>query len=167
MTEGLFSSGTGGGSFPKFEEFEGRLVLMKPSKLEVVPKSAKIGGKAGDTQERVTADVWALNDETGEWDEYQDMYLSQASIVGASKKALKPGNPPYILGRAGKVPSKIGKDQGFDTPEKIAAGEAEWLKKGGKGEKPNFAWGLNDYTDDDVAKAMAYVNAHSPFASSE
>lgn len=166
MTEGLFSSGTGGGSFPKFEELEGKLVLMKPSKIEVVPKSVKIGGKAGDTQERVTADVWVLDDDSGEWDEYQDMYLSQASIVGASKKALKPGNPPYILGRAGKVPSKIGKDQGFDSREKIEAGLEAWLKRGGKGDKPNFAWGLDAVEPEDAAKAQSYL-ASKTFAPAE
>lgn len=166
MTEGLFSSGTGGGSFPKFEEFEGKLVLIKPSKVEVVPKSAKIGGKAGDTQERATADVWVLDDESGNWDEYQDMYLSQASIVGASKKALKPGNPPYILGRAGKVPSKMGKADGFTTREEIENGLTEWLKKGGKGPKPNYAWGLDPVEPEDAKAAQAYL-ASKTFAAAE
>lgn len=164
----LFRSGTGGGGkFPKFEELEGKLVLIKPEKVEIVPKSNKIGGKPGETTERLTADVVVFEDD-GSYEEYEEMFLSQAGIVGSAKKCLKPGGKPFMLGRAGKVPSKIGKDQGYDTPEKIEAGLAEWLKKGGKGDKPNFAWGLNDFdVDTDLPKAMAYVNKNGPFAAAE
>jgi hypothetical protein len=77
------------------------------------------------------------------------------------------GALPYVLGRVGKVPSSIGKNQAgkYDSREKIEAGLAEWLKKGGKGEKPNFAWGLDDFTDEDKATASAYIARKSPIAS--
>jgi hypothetical protein len=161
----LFRSGTGGGGkYPKLEELEGKLILIKPELIEQVPKPAQFGGKPGEMQDRLTADVVVFEDD-GSYEEFDEMFLSQAGIVGAAKKCLKPGGKPFMLGRVSKVPSKIGKDQGFDTTEKIEAGLAEWLKKGGKGPKPNFAWGLNDFDENtDLPMAMAYVNANSPFA---
>lgn len=161
----LFRSGTGGGGkYPKLEDLEGKLVLIKPEEIETVPRPAEFGGG---TQERLTADVVVFEDD-GSYEEFDEMFLSQAGIVGAAKKCLKPNGKPFMLGRVAKVPSKIGKEQGFDSTEKINTGLAEWLKKGGKGAKPNFAWGLNDYDETtDLPKALAYVNKNSPFAPSE
>jgi hypothetical protein len=166
----LFNSGGGGGAFPKLEEFEGKLILLKPSVVETVPKPARFNGKPGETQERVTADVVVFEDD-GSYEVTEDMYLSQVGIVGPCKKALKPGAKPFVLGRVSKVPSKIGKDQGFDTVEKIYEGFEAWRDAVSKNKKgvpePSYAWGLLDFSDEDVAKAMAYVNATSPFAAAE
>lgn len=164
----LFGNAGGGGSFPKVEDFEGKLILIKPELIEEVPKPAAFGGKPGETQERLTADVVVFEDD-GSYEVFNDMYLSQKTFVNAGKKALKPGAKPFILGRVGKVPSSIGKNQAgkYDSREKIEAGLAEWLRKGGKGEKPNFAWGLDDYTPEDAVMAAKYVADTSPFAAAE
>lgn len=163
----LFGSGGGGGKFPKVPELEGKLIALKPSIIEQVPKPKDFGGKPGEMQDRLTADCVVFDDEDGTWEEYDDMYFSQASFVGAGRKHLKPGAKPFILGRIGKVPSKIGKDQGFDTPEKIEAGLIEHFKSAGKKPKPNFAWGLNDASDEDKALAMKWYLSKSPFGSAE
>jgi hypothetical protein len=164
----LFGNGGGGGAYPKLHELEGKLVLLRPSKVEVVPKPARFGGKPGETQDRATADCVVFEDD-GSYEVFDDMYFSQAGIVPACKKALKPGAKPFVLGRVSKVPSKIGKDQGFDTVEKIYEGEAAWRDAVAKNKKgvpePSYAWGLLDYSDEDVAMAMKYVNDTSPMAS--
>jgi hypothetical protein len=159
----LFAN-TGGGSFPKFDEFEGKLILLKPELIESVPKPEKFGGGV---QDRLTATA-VVFEEDGTWEEYEDMYFSQVGIVNPARKTLKPNaRTRFVLGRVAKVPSKIGKDQGFDTTEKIVKGLEDWAKKGGRGDKPNYAWGLQDYSDADLAMAMAYLNETSPFASSD
>ena len=166
----LFNSGSGGGAFPKLEEFEGKLILLRPSKVETVPKPARFGGKPGETQERVTADV-VVFEEDGSYDVVEDMYLSQVGIVNPCKKALKPGAKPFVLGRVSKVPSKIGKDQGFDTVEKIYEGFEAWRDAVSKNKKgvpePSYAWGLLDFSDEDAQMAMKYVNDTAPFAAAE
>lgn len=162
--EDLFGSGSGGGKFPKVEELEGKLVLLKPYVIEQVPKPKDFGGKPGEMKDRLTADCIVFNDEDGSYEVYEEMYFSQASFVSAGRKHLKPGAKPFIIGRIGKVPSKIGKEQGFDTPEKIEAGLAEHFRTKGKALKPNFAWGMNDVSRDEMLMAFKYVLDTSPMA---
>jgi hypothetical protein len=162
--EDLFGSGSGGGKFPKVEELEGKLVLLKPYVIEQVPKPKDFGGKPGEMKDRLTADCIVFNDEDGSYEVYEEMYFSQSSFVSAGRKHLKPGAKPFIIGRIGKVPSKIGKEQGFDTPEKIEAGLAEHFRTKGKAPKPNFAWGMNDVSRDEMLMAFKYVLDTSPMA---
>lgn len=159
MTEAndIFGTPTGGGAYPKMDDLEGLLVLCKPSKIETVP-----GYQGKGTTERATADVIVFEVD-GSVEKFDDMYLSQAGIVPSMRKALKPGERPYVLGRISKFPSKKAKEAGLDTTEKIEAALTEWLKKGGKGEKPQFAWGLDQPTDEDKATARAYLAANDPF----
>jgi hypothetical protein len=166
----LFGSGGGGGAFPKIDEFEHKLILLRPSKVEQVPKPARFGGKPGEMQDRLTADVVVFDEKAGTWDEVaEDMYFSQVGIVNPCKKALKPtSTKPVVLGVVKKVPSKIGKDAGLDTSEKIYEAYEEWRTKiaaGKKAEEPNYAWGLVDFTDEQADLAMKYMREKSPLAS--
>lgn len=167
-TQSLFRSGGGGGAFPKIDDFENKLILLKPSKVEQVAKPSRFGGQPGETQDRLTSDVVVFEDD-GSWEETEDMYFSQVGIVNPCKKALKPNsNQPFVLGVVSKVPSKIGKEQGYDTVEKLYAGFEEWRKKiakGQKAEEPNFAWGLLDFSPEQEQLAMKYLSATSPMAS--
>jgi hypothetical protein len=155
MTEDLFRQPTGGGNFPKLDDLEGCLVLLKPSKLEVVP-----GYKGKGTQDRITADTWVFGPELDpeKVESYSDMYFSQAGIVPSCKQALKPGGLPYVLGVVTKFPSKDLKASGIDTPEKVQKAYSDWLRKGGKGEKPQFAWGLAEFTDEQAAAARKLID---------
>jgi hypothetical protein len=161
--QGLFGNAGGGGSGLQLDELVGKLILIKPTTVEMADQKAEYGGGQ---KPRMTADVAVFEDD-GSYEEHADVFFWQKVLVDAGKRALRPGAKPFILGRVARVPSGIGKKQGFDTPDKIKAGLADWLKKGGKGEKPNFAWGLDDYTPEDVATAMTYVNASAPFAGAE
>jgi hypothetical protein len=166
----LFGSGGGGGAFPKIDEFEHKLILLRPSKVEVVPKPSRFGGKPGETQDRLTADV-VVFEEDGTWEETEDMYFSQVGIINPCKKILKPtSQKAFVLGVVSKVPSSIGKGQSppLDTVEKVYAAYEEWREKiaaGKKAVEPSFAWGLLDFTDEQAAMAMKYVSATSPLAS--
>jgi hypothetical protein len=142
--------------------------MLKPSKLETFPKPSRFGGKPGETQERITADCIVFEDD-GSYEVYDDMYFSQVGIVNPCKRSLKPGAKPFVLGRVSKVPSKQTKDLGMDTVEKVYAGIEEWRDAVSKNKKgvpePKFAWGLLDFSDEDVAMAMKYVTDTSPMAS--
>jgi hypothetical protein len=159
----IFGPASGsGGNFPKVEDLNGKLILLRPSKVEEVPKPARFGGKPGETVTRLTADVTVFPDGDGEPETFDDMYLSQVGIVNAGKRQLKPGGKPFVLGRVARVPSKIGKEQGFTTTEEIEAGLKAHFASNGKKEKPNFSFGLLDPTDEDKAQAMAFIVKNSP-----
>lgn len=164
----LFGSGGGGGNFPKIDEFEGKLVILKPSVIEQVQKYQ---GKPGELQDRVTADVVVFDEENGTWDDsISDMYFSQVGIVNPCRKALKPGQKPMVLGVVSKVPSKQTKsmDPPLDTVEKVYEGLDAWRKAMAAGKKavePKFAWGLLDFSEEQGALAMRYLQASSPLSS--
>jgi hypothetical protein len=165
----IFGSGGGGGVFPKIEELNGKLVLLTPSKIEQVAKPKDFGGKPGETQDRITSDVVVFADDGSVADEYEDMYFSQVGIVNPCRRALKPGAKRFVLGRVARVPSSIGKGQAgkFDSTEKIEAGLRDHFASNGKKEKPNFSWGLVDFTEEEAGYAMSYLaRSRSPAASS-
>lgn len=151
------------GAFPKIEELDTYLLLIKPSKHE-----KDVQGKYG-KQDRVTADVVVLDGPDDAPYEIEDMYISSAGIVPTLARCLKPGNKPYVLGRLQQFPQKDWRDKA----EKAGDGDGsvgirkllkDYFQKGGKGEKPLFSWGLDgDWTDADAAKARAWINAHSGF----
>ena len=153
MSDDLFGPSTGGGNYPKLDDLEGSLVLLKPSKVETVP-----GYQSKGTTDRATADTWVFGT-TGEPEFYADMYFSQAGVVPSCKQALKPGARPFVLGVVQKFPSKAMKTKGIDTTAKLQAALDEWLRKGGKGDKPQFAWGLGEYTDEQAAQARALIES--------
>ena len=145
-------------AFPKIEEMEGRLLLVKPSKVEY-----KVKGKFGE-QTRVTADVVILDDPEEGVVEHEDMYLSQKGLTGMLEKCLKPGSKhPYVLGRLQMTATK----DWAEAAEK-GGGIGELLKayfaKGGKGEKPQFFWDLADFTDEDANLARRYLAENDAFA---
>lgn len=162
----IFGSGGGGGSYPKVADLEGKLVLLKPSKIEVIPKPERFNPQPGETQERATADCTVFEDD-GTWETYDNMYFSQTGLVNPCKKALKPGAKPFVLGRVGKVPSKPGKLEGFDTTEKIEKALKEHYRTNGKAPKPSYAWGLNEFSEADGQLALKYLASIGGFAAAE
>ena len=167
-----FGQPTGGGNYPKLDDLEGNLILLRPSKVETVP-----GYQGKGTTDRATADCWVFgpnvfgidNGKGGRIphdkpdlsavEKYDDMYFSQAGIVPSCKQALKPDGLPYVLGVVSKFPSKKSKEAGIDTPEKLEDALTKWLRGGGKGEKPQFAWGLGTYNDDQAKAARELIDS--------
>lgn len=158
----LFSVPVRGGGGAKLEDLEGRLVLFMPTELGRGPKYQS----PGETVPRITTDVVVFDDEKDDVEEFSDVYYSQATIVNVLKNALKPGNRPYVLGRIVKFPSKTSQAQGIDTPEKLTAATEAWLKKGGKGDRPGFAWSVAEFSENDAAKARKFIASRDQFANS-
>lgn len=150
-----FGQPTGGGNYPKMDDLEGCLILLKPSKVETVP-----GYQGKGTTERATADCWVFGPDLDptKVEKYSDMYFSQAGIVPSCKQSLKPDGQPYVLGVVAKFPSKKLRESGVDTTEKVNEAYAKWLRGGGKGEKPQFAWGMDQYNDDQAKAARALID---------
>ncbi len=144
------------GAYPSLDELEGRLLLITPSKVQTVPGYKNVG-----TQERITADVAVLDGDNPET--HDDMYLSQRGLVPMLKKCLKPGNKPQVLGRLERTPTSD-----YAAKAEAAGGfgalMAEWAKKGGKGDKPQFFWNLVEFTPEDAALARAYLAERQSFA---
>lgn len=166
-----FSGSTGAGNFPKVEDLEGLLVLIRPTKLEQVPdRFSKAVPKP--MKDRITADVVVFLAEGGT-ETYEDMYLSQAGIVPTCKKTLRRNDPskPFVLGRIGMGPTDDSKKKGWDTQEKLKQAISEWVARGGKGDKPTFWWGLMPLTEEDAnlarPVALALLSDNDPFAGGE
>jgi hypothetical protein len=170
MSEDLFDRPVQrAGKYPKAEELEGSLLLIKPEKVELVPnRFAKSPSDAQHT-ERATATTVVLGPDGTE--EYPAMYWSQQVIVNACTEALKPGAKPWVLGRLVKVAQKATREalEIDNTPEAFAEARTKWLRGGGKGTEPKGVWVLADFDDADAARARDYIagltKAQDPFAS--
>lgn len=159
--ENPFLQPTSNIKFPKFEQLFGRLIILMPRKLEVVPKYKK----PEETEERMTADLVVLdggplNDDDNLPLQFDGMWINQQSIVGSLKGCLQKGAP--TLGRAYRFPTK---DSAADYPTRqaIEAGLNEHFASRGASPKPAFTWRLEQYTQDELAIAMQWFKEHPNF----
>lgn len=153
--------------FPKFEQLEGRLLMIKPSSIELVAKPEKFGGKPGETQERITADMIVLDggEIIGEQapTKFADQYITQQSIVGALKGCLKPGSLPAVLGRLFRFPMKADAAK-YPDRHALAKARTEWraiIASGGNAPEPGFTWKLefhNEGSDVEAAREWLKTN---------
>ena len=159
----LFGAATSG-SFPKVEDFEGKLLLIRPDKVETVRNRFDRDGSKP-TVERATADVTVFEDDGTEETVY-DMFLSQTVLLNACKSALKPGRKPMVLGRLVKVATKESAEKlKIDTsdPEAFRSAREKWLKGGGKGTEPKHVWVMQAFTDADADRARKFLAKSDPF----
>ncbi len=125
-------------SYPKMDDLRGRLLLVKPSKLEEGLLSSFSKPGKPQYQDRITADVYVVDggspegfdDET----EFLDMYFSQDRLVKQLKRSIAGGR--MILGRL------------------------ETFKPGTKAEAGN-PWGFQEPTEDDKTRAREFWKARS------
>jgi hypothetical protein len=142
---------------PRLRELYGRLLILIPAKVEVVPNRL---GKPGETQDRMTADVVVLDggtihyggkpeevpsvphDKTAEVPhKFPSMFISSVALISQCRDALasrQQGKPGMVIGRLTK---------GEDT---------------GKGNPP---WILTPATDADKAIGRAWLASNDPFTS--
>lgn len=166
-----FSDPNAGGVFPKLEDLENLLVLIRPKNIQMVAdRFHKPGpGEQQRMKKRATTDVTVFGAD-GTHTTYRGMYISQVGLVGELERILDDANPnrPFVLGVVGMLPNKAAKDNGIDTREKLKAAIAAWVAKGGKGDKPGYFWGLDAATDaqKNLARpvALAMMEKNNPFA---
>ena len=141
--------------FPKMEDFDGRLLVIQPTKLERdLPNKL---GKPGDTQDRITADVTAIDlDSPTKSATVADMYISQAGMVGQLKGLVQTRG--MLLGVLRKHRAK-NTPEGYNTPDEIDKMLADWVAGGARGSKPMFAWKLSDPTPEQHAKALEWYRS--------
>lgn len=160
---------SGGKKYPKFEQLFGRLVVMRGHDIEVVPKNPNLPNyKPGDTEERATADLVVLDGgplpEPCEGEPipalFERMWFNQGSIVGALKGGMKKGMP--VLGRVYRFPTKDSVSD-FPTRQAIEEGFVTWANAGFIGNKPLFTWKLEQYTEDELAVAMKWLESNPDF----
>ena len=156
------------GTYPKVEELENKLLLIKPSEVKTVPNKFAKGPDDKQYTERATADVTVFEDD-GTHETYNDMFLSQTVLLNACKGALKPGRKPMVVGRLEKVATKDSRDKLKigETAADFAEAREKWLKGGGKGPEPKHVWILRDFDDADKATVVKYLSDQSPFAAAE
>lgn len=148
---------SGGGARPKPADLIGALIMLTPVKVEQQPKYR---GKPGETQDRLTADTVVLAG-AGDWDgqSFDEMWWTNSPIVKAGQSALRKGQK-MILGTLRRFPInedvKAGTFAQGDWKALEAALET-WAKNPMGSDKPSFAIALDQYTDEDAAKARDYL----------
>lgn len=157
-----------GGTYPKVEELEGKLLLIKPSLVETVRNQFAKTPEDKQTVERATADVTVFEDD-GTEQTYSDMFLSQQVLLNACKGALKPGRKPMVVGRLVKVATKESREKLKigDSAEDFANARTAWLKGGGKGPEPKHVWILQDFTEEDENTVVKFLQSQSPIGAAE
>lgn len=169
MDNPFLQPSSGNAAFPKVDQLFGRLVIMKCHKIEVVAKSEKFANKPGETEDRATVDLAVLDGPTfteGKVDgmeipaTFEGMWINQQSLVGALRGSLKTGQP--VLGRIWRFPTKDSAAK-YPTRQAIEEGFQAYAARGGLGDKPGFTWKLDQYTDEELATAMAWLKANPNF----
>lgn len=166
-----FGDPNSGGAFPKLEDLEDRLILVRPKQVTIVADRfhKPAAGEAQRMKKRATADVTVFNADNTHTT-YRNMFISQVGLVGELERVLDDANPnrPFVLGVVGMLPNKAAKDAGITTREALKEAIQKWVAKGGKGDKPGYFWGLDAASDaqKNVARpvALAMLNKANPFA---
>lgn len=156
--------------FPKIDQLFGRLVIMRPVKIEMSPKNPDYANFPGEEEEKATIDLVVLdgpalinsltNEEEPLPSVYEGMWVNQQSLVGQLKGGLRKGQP--ILGRMYRFAQKKVIEQ-YPTRQSIEEGLAAWVARGGTGQKPPFTWKLEQYTTDELETAMKWLEANPSF----
>lgn len=170
-TEDPFGDPNAGGCAPKMEDLEGQLVLLRPRVVQMVPDKFHTPepGEAQRTKKRATADMTVFAAD-GSHTTYRNAFIGQVGLVSELERVLDDANPnrPFVLGVVGMLPNKASKSKGIQTREALKEAVNAWVKRGGKGDKPGYFWGLDAASDAQKAVArpvaMAMMAKTNPFA---
>lgn len=142
--------------FPKLEDFEGRLLVIQPTKHETGLPDPFNKDK---TRDRITADVTVIDrTEPRNSETIKDMFISQGALVGQIKGFVETRG--MLLGVLRKHRAK-NTPEGYNTPDEIDKLITDWVAAGARGNKPPFAWKLADFTDADKDAALAWYRSKS------
>lgn len=150
--------------FPKLDELDKELLVIQPTKLEVVPKPERFGGKPGETQDRITADVTVIDRTNPAASKtHKDMYLSQGALVGQVKGFIETRG--MLLGTLRRFPARNSPERTpksnvlVNNPDMVDQLIKEWVEMGAPGSKPSFAWKLADFTEQEKELALQWYRS--------
>lgn len=141
--------------YPALDDLDGRILVIQPTKLEKdLPNNL---GKAGETRDRITADVTVIDPQNPEGSKtYEDMYLSQGWLIGQLKGLV--ATRGMLLGILRKNRAKT-TPEGFNTPDEIDKMISDWVAAGARGNKPMFAWKMMDPSEADRQLALRWYRS--------
>lgn len=143
--------------YPTMDDLDGRIIVMQPTLAEKVAKPAQFGGKPGEMQDRITADVTVIDSASPKDSKtYADMYISQGALCG-QLKGLVPVRG-MLLGILRRHKAK-GTPDGANTPDEVDAMLAKWVADGARGSKPQFAWKMADPNAEQKSKAIEWYRS--------
>lgn len=170
---------TGNGFYPEFSDLRGRLVLLRPIKVERVKQHASIPVKEGSDgmTDRATVDMVVLDgpplpvknkdgDEGPALEipaELPGKQLFNGKLPEKIKAALRDGIP-VLLGRIVRAPQwpdvKEGKyvDGDWRAIERAFDSYREQIIAGKDPEKPKFVWTLANHTAEEKALTVSWLN---------
>lgn len=142
--------------FPTMDDLDRALLVIQPTKLE---RDLPDRFNPGKTKDRITADVTVIDrDNPAGSKTYRDMFISQGAMIGQLKGLVETRG--MLLGvlrrdRAKNTP------EGYNTPDQIDQMIQAWIQAGAKGNKPSYAWKLQDFTETDKTQALAWYRSKS------
>lgn len=141
--------------FPSMEDLDKQILVIQPTKLEKdLPNNL---GKAGDTRDRITADVTVIDPQNpAKSVTHRDMYISQGALIGQTKNLIETRG--MLLGVLRRHRAKL-TPEGFNTPDEVDKMLTDWIAGGARGQKPSFAWKLADFTESDKKAAMEWYRS--------
>lgn len=153
--------------FPKIDFLLGRLLIMRPLQIDIVPKYEAVS--PDETQERATIDLVVLDGEPlyneNQVPEplptvYKGMWINQSNIIGQLKSSLSQQQP--VLGRLYRFPRKDSLEK-YPTRHAIEEGLAKHFSSNGRETKPPFTWKLDRHSDEDMSIAMDWLRSNPGF----
>lgn len=148
------------GAYPKPEDLDGSLLLLTPIKVENIPNRPEYVAKgAPERVDRASVDTVVFGPDGVE--EYDEMFWSQAAIVNACKKELKPNAKGMQLGVLVKVATAAARDKLKigDTPEDYAKAYRAWKEnpKSRDSDRPGFVYILAEPDEAQIQRAREYL----------
>lgn len=143
--------------FPGMDDLDKAVLVIQPTKLDKdLPNPL---GKAGDTRDRITADVTVIDAQNpAKSVTHRDMYLSQGALIGQLKNLVETRG--MLLGVLRRHRAKL-TPEGFNTPDEVDKMLTDWIAAGARGQKPSFAWKLADFTEAQKNSAMEWYRSKS------
>lgn len=143
--------------YPTMDDLDKRVLVIQPTLAEKVAKPPQFGGKPGEMQDRITADVTVIDPASPKDSKtYADMYISQGALCG-QLKGLVPTRG-MLLGTLRRHRAK-GTPDGANTPDEVDTMLTKWVSDGARGSKPQFAWKMSDPTSEQHAAALAWYRS--------
>lgn len=134
----------------------GELLLITPKSVQAVTKPPRNPQDTPKVIDQLTADVVVL-DGPKAGTVLKGVWIEQDQLVKAGKRGLDSGED--VLGRLFRFPQRAVKTV---YPDRHALEQGMQTWRSGQPNEPKYAWGLENFTDEDAAVADAYLSGVAP-----